>query len=52
MRPFEIIVALIVGVLALFVLQVIGLVIKLAVIIALLVTVGAWVLIRAIGRQP
>ena len=50
MRAFEIIAALIAGAVALLVLEVIGLVVKFALIIALLVTLGAWLAARAIGR--
>ena len=57
MRAFEIIAALIAGAVALFVLKVIGLVIKFALIIALLITLAAWLVFRAIssrfnGRGP
>lgn len=51
MRAFEIIAALIVGAVALLALEVIGLIVKFALIIALLVTLGAWLAARAIGRK-
>ena len=51
MRAFEIIAALIAGVATLFVLKLIGLVIKFALIIALLITLAAWLGARAIGRE-
>ena len=50
MRAFEIIVALIVGAIALLVLKVIGIIIKFALIAALLVTLVAWLVVRAIRR--
>ena len=56
MRAFEIIAALIAGAVALFVLKVIGLVIKFALIIALLITLAAWLVFRGIyadsGPRP
>jgi hypothetical protein len=57
MRAFEIIAALIAGAVALLVLKVIGLVIKFALIVALLITLAAWLVFRAIsakfgGRGP
>jgi hypothetical protein len=51
MRAFEIIAALIAGAVALFVLKVIGLVIKFALIIALLITLAAWLVFRSISRR-
>jgi len=51
LRLFEIIAALIVGAVALLVLKVIGLVIKFALIIALLLTFAAWLGFRAISRK-
>ena len=51
MRAFEIIAALIAGALALFVLKVIGLVIKFALIIALLIALAAWLVFRGISRK-
>ena len=51
MRAFEITVALIAGVMTLFVLKLIGLVIKFAFLIALLITLAAWLGARAIGRR-
>ena len=51
MRAFEIIAALIAGAVALFVLKVIGLVIKFALIIALLITLAAWLVFRGISRR-
>ena len=51
MRSFEIIVALIAGAVALLVLKMIGLIIKFALIVALLITLAAWLAFRAIGRK-
>ena len=51
LRAFEIIVALIAGVAALFTLELIGVVIKFALIFALLITVAAWLGARAISRR-
>lgn len=51
MRAFEIIAALIAGVATLFALELIGLVIKFALIIALLITLAAWLGARAISRK-
>ena len=51
MRAYEIIAALIVGAVALLVLEVIGLMIKFALIIALLLTLAAWLGFRAISRK-
>jgi hypothetical protein len=51
MRAFEIIAALIVGAVALLVLEVIGLVIKFALIIALLLTFAAWLGFRTISSS-
>lgn len=51
MRAFEIIAALIAGAVALLALEVIGLIVKFALIIAFLVTLGAWLAARAIGRK-
>jgi hypothetical protein len=50
LRAIEIIAALIAGAAALLVLKVIGLVIKFAIIAALLVTLAAWLVARAISR--
>jgi hypothetical protein len=51
MRAFEIIAALIAGAVALLVLKMIGLIIKFALIIALLITLAAWLVFRAISRR-
>lgn len=51
LRGFVLIAALIAGVMALLVLKIIGLVIKYALIIALLVTLAAWVGFAAIARK-
>jgi hypothetical protein len=51
MRSFEIIAALIAGAVALLALKIIGLVIKFAIIIALLITLVAWLVFAAIGRK-
>jgi hypothetical protein len=51
MRAFEIIAALIAGAVALLVLKMIGLIIKFALIIALLVTLAAWLVFRAISSR-
>lgn len=51
MRAYEIVAALIVGAVALLVLEVIGLVIKFALIIALLLTFAAWLGFRALARK-
>jgi len=51
LRLFEIIAALIAGAAALIVLKLIGLVIKLALIFALLITLAAWLVARAISRN-
>jgi hypothetical protein len=51
MREFEIAAALIAGAVALLVLEAIGLVIKFALIIALLVTFAAWLVFRRIFRK-
>lgn len=51
LRLFEIIVALVAGVAALLVLKIIGLVIKLALIFALLITLAAWLVARAISAK-
>ncbi len=47
---FELVAALIVGAVALFVLKLIGLILKLALIAALLVTLAAWLVFSAIRR--
>ena len=51
MRAFELVAALIAGAMALLVMEVIGLILKLALVVALLVTLGAWLAFRAIGRK-
>ena len=51
LRLFEIIAALIAGAVALLVLKVIGLVIKFALIIALLITFAAWLVFRGISGK-
>ena len=51
MRAFALIAALIAGAVALLVLKVIGLVIKFAFVIALLVTLAAWIGFAAIGEK-
>ena len=51
LRGFEIVAALIAGAVALLVLKVIGLVIKFALIIALLVTLFAWIGFAAIAQR-
>jgi hypothetical protein len=51
MRAFALIAALIAGAVALLALKIIGLVIKFAIIIALLVTLAAWLVFAAIGRK-
>ncbi len=51
LRLFEIIAALIAGAVALLVLEVIGLVIKFALIISLLITLAAWLTFRSISRR-
>ena len=51
LRLFEIVAALIAGAVALLVLKVIGLVIKFALIVALLVTFAAWLVFRGISRK-
>ena len=51
LRMLEIVAALIAGVVALFVLKLIGLVIKFALVIALLITFAAWLGFRAVGRK-
>lgn len=51
LRAFEITAALIAGAVALLVLKVIGLVMKFALIVALLITLAAWLGARAIGRR-
>jgi hypothetical protein len=51
MRAFEIIAALIAGAVALLVLKMIGLIIKFALIIALLITLAAWLVFRAISSR-
>jgi hypothetical protein len=51
LRMLEIVAAVIAGVVALFVLKLLGLIIKFALIIALLVTFVAWLGLRAIGRK-
>ncbi len=47
---FELVAAAIVGVIALFVLKLLGLVIKFAFIIALLLTLAGWLVFRSISR--
>jgi hypothetical protein len=51
LRLFEIVAALIAGAVALLVLKIIGLVIKFALIVALLITFAAWLVFRAISRK-
>lgn len=51
LRLFEIIAALIAGAAALLVLKLIGLVIKLALIFALLITLAAWLAARSISAR-
>ena len=51
LRSLEVIAALIVGAVALLVLKIIGLVIKFAFIIALLVTLAAWIAFAAIAEK-
>ena len=51
LRMLEIVAAVIAGVVALFVLKLLGLIIKFALIIALLVTFAAWLGFRAVGRK-
>jgi hypothetical protein len=51
LRAFEITAALIAGAVALFVLKLIGLILKFALIVALLITLAAWLGARAIGRK-
>ncbi len=51
MRSFEIIAALIAGAVTLLVLKMIGLIVKFAIIIALLITLAAWLAFRAIGGK-
>lgn len=51
LRLFEIIIALVAGLAALAVLKIIGLVIKLALIFALLITLAAWLAARAISAK-
>lgn len=51
MRAFEIIAALIAGAMALLVLEVIGLVLKFTLVIALLITFAAWLVFRGISRK-
>ena len=50
-RLFEIIAALIAGAAALLVLKMIGLVIKLALLFALLITLAAWLVARSISAR-
>jgi len=51
LRGFVLIAALIAGAMALLVLKIIGLVIKYALIIALLVTLAAWIGFAAVARR-
>lgn len=51
LRLVAIIAALIAGAMALLVLKLIGLVIKFALIVALLITLGAWIGFEAIARK-
>jgi hypothetical protein len=51
LRAFEITAALIAGAVALLVLKLIGLILKFALIIALLITFAAWLGARAIGHK-
>ena len=51
MRSFEIIAALIAGAVTLLVLKLIGLIVKFAIVIALLITFAAWLAFRAIGGK-
>ena len=51
LRMFEIIAALIAGAAALLVLKMIGLVIKLALLFALLITLAAWLVARSISAR-
>lgn len=51
LRLFEIIAALIAGAVALLVLKMIGLIVKFALIIALLITLAAWLAARAISAK-
>lgn len=51
MRSFAVIAAVIVGVIALFVLKLIGLILKFALIIAVILTLAAWLGFRGLERN-
>lgn len=51
LRTFEVIAALIAGAVALLVLKMIGLILKFAFVIALLITLGAWLVARSISAR-
>jgi len=51
LRLFEIVAALIAGAVALLVLKMIGLILKFAFVVALFITLGAWLAARNISRK-